>query len=187
MDKSKLGDRIKAYREELGLSPQALAEKTGCPVDIIERAEAGGRQPALGYLVKLARGLGLRLGTLLDDEMVNDPLIYRAAEMTKAVLPAGAITTEGQAYYALGKGKADRHMEPFRITLGPSQGEPNLSAHEGEEFIIVIGGKVRLDYGAQTHVLGVGDSMYYNSVVPHQVSCAEGEAAEIYAVIYVPL
>lgn len=187
MEKNRFAERLKNYREEAGLSVQALADKTGCPVDIIERAEAGGRQPALGYLVKLARAFGVRLGTLLDDEMVNDPLIHRAAEMKQAVLPAGAITTEGQAYYALGKGKADRHMEPFRITLGPSLKEPVLSSHEGEEFIVVISGKVRLDYGAETHVLEAGDSMYYNSIVPHHVACAEGESAEIYAVIYVPL
>jgi quercetin dioxygenase-like cupin family protein len=41
-------------------------------------------------------------------------------------------------------------------------------------------------YGKETYVLEEGDSVYYNSVVPHYVSCRGGEKAQIHAVIYIP-
>jgi quercetin dioxygenase-like cupin family protein len=61
-----------------------------------------------------------------------------------------------------------------------------LSSHEGEEFIVVVSGEVEIIYGQETHVLKPGDSIYYNSIVPHHVSSRNNKKAEIYAVLYFP-
>jgi quercetin dioxygenase-like cupin family protein len=45
---------------------------------------------------------------------------------------------------------------------------------------------VEVIYGNETYELKPGDSIYYNSVVPHYVSCVGEEKAEIYAVVYIP-
>ncbi len=76
-------------------------------------------------------------------------------------------------------------MDPFYIEFD-GDGEKQLSSHEGEEFIIVVSGKVELIYGKAMFVLGPGDSMYYNSVVPHHVGSANDEPASIYASVYTP-
>lgn len=90
-------------------------------------------------------------------------------------------------FYSLGRGKSDRHMEPFFIEIFPeSAKEKKLSFHEGEEFIVVVSGKVEVIYGQETHVLEPGDSIYYNSVVPHHVGCFGEAPASIYAVLYFP-
>ncbi len=89
-------------------------------------------------------------------------------------------------YYPLGKGKTDRHMEPLYIVIDPNK-ENGISSHEGEEFIIVVSGEVELTYGKERFKLQTGDSMYYNSVVPHAVSAAGNNPAAIYAVIYTPV
>jgi quercetin dioxygenase-like cupin family protein len=78
-------------------------------------------------------------------------------------------------------------MEPFFIEILPESAEDKkLSSHEGEEFIIVFSGRVEVIYGQETHILEPGDSIYYNSVVPHFVGCHGGRTAEIYAVLYIP-
>jgi len=90
-------------------------------------------------------------------------------------------------YSSLGRGKTDRHMEPFFITMNPEpEADRKLSFHEGEEFIVVVSGQVRLTYGREVSVLNPGDSIYYNSVVPHNLSAAGAEPASIYAVLYFP-
>jgi quercetin dioxygenase-like cupin family protein len=87
----------------------------------------------------------------------------------------------------LGRGKVDRHMEPFFIELcSESSQDAKLSSHEGEEFIIVTSGKVLVTYGTDRYVLWVGDSIYYNSIVPHNVSCYGNLLASIVAVLYLP-
>ena len=50
----------------------------------------------------------------------------------------------------------------------------------------MLDGRIEVEYGKDVHVLGVGDSIYYDSIVPHQVRAAGTEAATILAVIYAP-
>jgi len=62
-----------------------------------------------------------------------------------------------------------------------------LSLHEVEEFIMVMEGTMEINYGKSTYVLEEGDSIYYDSIVPHHVHAFEGHAAKILAVIYTPI
>ena len=90
-------------------------------------------------------------------------------------------------YHSLGKGKADRNMEPFFVEITPDANQDTeLSSHQGEEFIVVVSGKLKLTYGKETHVLEPGDSVYYNSIVPHHVGTAGDAPCCIHAVIYYP-
>jgi len=178
---NKLGFRVRTYRERLGITQEELAERAGMRVDLLREIEDGKRYPAMGVLIKLSRALGQRLGTFTDDIFVKDPLITRVSERTEDTSPKAS----EYHYFPLGKGKTDRHMEPLYIRIGPDCGEA-ASSHEGEEFIIVLSGKIELTYGKEKYVLEEGDSIYYNSLIPHKVCATGGSPAEIYAVIYVP-
>lgn len=181
----RVGERIRAYRERLNLTVEAFAEATRVGKEVILAVEAGEVYPALGVLVRLARGLGQRLGTFTDDQFAPDPVIARAADRTRETRSRNARVSEGFHYHLLASGKRDRHMEPYYIEI-EAEAEPQPSSHEGEEFIIVVAGDVELVYGQATHVLKVGDSMYYNSVVPHAVKAANGQPAAIHAVVFMP-
>ncbi|MDR1954758.1 MAG: cupin domain-containing protein [Candidatus Methanoplasma sp.] len=181
-DANKLGSRICAYRERLGITQEELAQRTGTDINFITDVEEGNIYPAVGMLIKLSRALGKRLGTFTDDIVVKDPLITKASERTEEG------STQGRShyhYFPLGKGKTDRHMEPLFIRIDPECGE-DVSSHDGEEFIMVLSGKIELTYGKEKNMLGPGDSVYYNSLIPHKVSAADDRPAEIFAVIYVP-
>ncbi|OPY33172.1 MAG: DNA-binding transcriptional repressor PuuR [Methanomassiliicoccales archaeon PtaU1.Bin124] len=181
-----IGTRIKNYRERLGLSPEELAKNSGVDVALINHIESGKEYPGIGVMVKLARALGQRLGTFMDDQFEDDPLIVRSSERKEetAAYQGGAVGH--YHYYSLAKNKSDRHMEPFYIVIDPNQ-EKKLSSHEGEEFIIVVSGEVELIYGKERQVLKAGDSVYYNSIVPHHIGTAGSEKAQIYAMVYTPI
>ncbi len=181
----KLGNRIKTYRERLGLPIEELAKNAGIDEELVRNIENGAVYPAIGVLVKLSRALGQRLGTFMDDQFIPDPLIVRSSERREETTPHHGAGPGNYHYYPLGKGKADRHMEPLYIEIEPTE-ERYLSSHEGEEFIIVVRGEVELIYGKEKHRLKAGDSMYYNSVVPHEVMAAGNATAAIYAVVYTP-
>jgi quercetin dioxygenase-like cupin family protein len=79
-------------------------------------------------------------------------------------------------------------MEPFIIDIHPSPEESHkLSSHEGEEFIYVLSGEIEIFYGKETLKLNAGDSIYYDSIVPHDVHVAGEKDARIMAVVYAPL
>lgn len=180
-----LSQRIKLYRERLDMTQEALAKSTGLDLVLLQAIEEEKVYPALGVLVKLARALGQRLGTFMDDQFRADPCIVRKEERTEELAQHKGESLAPYHYFPLGRGKTDRHMEPFFIEIEPNQ-EKTPSSHEGEEFIVVASGEVELLYGKKTFTLKKGDSMYYNSIVPHHVGAAGAGKAEIYAMVFMP-
>jgi transcriptional regulator with XRE-family HTH domain len=191
MDNSKIvGEKIKALREAKSISIDELAERSGLAVEQIERIENNIDLPSLAPLIKIARVLGVRLGTFLDDMDEQGPVLCRKKEASDTIsFSNNAIhSRKHMEYHSLSKSKADRHMEPFIIDVAASSdNEFILSSHEGEEFIMVMEGTMEINYGKNTYVLEEGDSIYYDSIVPHHVHAFEGQAAKILAVIYTPI
>ena len=184
---TKLGARVKALRETKKVSLEDLAGRTGLPLALLEALESQDVYPSLGPLLRVSRALGVRLGTFLDDEQGADPLVVRVAERHEDfAMHDRSGSPASTRYFSLGRGKTDRHLEPFFIELFPGAGDEALSSHEGEELIIVHSGRVEVRHGAERRELGPGDSIYYNSVVPHHVGALGGEKAAIYAVLYLP-
>ncbi len=187
MSKAKVGYRIKTFREKQGLSLEDFSDRTGLGVDFLEAVEEKENYPSLGPLLKIARALGVRLGTFLDDQVSKDPLIVKLGERKEEFsMHSDVEKTASMKYFSLAKGKSDRHMEPFFIEIQPEEDEPKLTSHEGEEFIIVVSGKLKVVYGREESVLEAGDSVYFNSVVPHYVAADGSEKCDIYAVLYFP-
>lgn len=188
---NRIGSKITTLRESLRLSVEDLAQRSGCDAATIERLESGEVAPSLTPLIKLTRALGVRLGTLLDDETELGPILTRhdAAEKVTRIKSLETASDAGVLdFFSLASGKASRHMEPFVIDVKPgSDGDHKLSSHEGEEFLFVLDGSIDVEYGKATHSLGAGDSIYYDSVVPHQVRAAGGTSAKILAVVYAPV
>lgn len=188
MAADKLGARVRKFREERNLSVEELAQAASVGVDMITSLENDNVYPSLAPLQKIARAMNIRLGTFMDDVEVNDPLIVRKADQaTDLAMQKSKGKKAAFIYHSLGKGKHDRNMEPFFIEISAEPEEDRtFSAHQGEEFIVVMKGKILIKYGQKEIILEAGDSAYYNSAVPHYVGAVGDEPAEIYAVIYYP-
>ncbi len=188
-DTSRIGSKITTIRESLGLTREQLAERCDCSETVIAGLEQGELAPSLTPLIKITRALGVRLGTLLDDDTRVGPVVTRAGE-TNGVSRVKSLEIASDAgsldFFSLAVNKTSRHMEPFIINVKPASkdGTP-LSSHEGEEFIYVLDGAIEIEYGKDLYHLMPGDSIYYDSIVPHQVR-ARGGAARILAVVYAP-
>ncbi|MBP3386379.1 MAG: cupin domain-containing protein [Candidatus Methanomethylophilaceae archaeon] len=181
-DTNKLGKRVKKYREGLGLTQEQLATNSGLEAEYIADVEEGRVYPPVGSIIKLSRALGQRVGTFMDDQFQPDPIIVRKDERVEETSNKAA---DGQYhYFPLGRGKTDRHMEPMFIRIMPDVAH-TTSSHEGEEFIIVVSGKILVKYGKEETIIEEGDSAYFNAVVPHYIGAVDGPA-EIYAVLYTP-
>jgi quercetin dioxygenase-like cupin family protein/DNA-binding XRE family transcriptional regulator len=187
------GERITELCNTYSVTRETLAERSGLPAELIRQIEEEGLIPDLAPLVKISRALGVRLGTLLDDHEELGPVITRAGTAGDAArfitgIPGGGAGKAGHlglTFKALAADKNGRHMEPFIVDIEPSA-EQAKSTHEGEEFIHVLAGNLALEYGAMSDVLHEGDSVYYDSIVPHRVFSSDGKPVRILAVIYTP-
>jgi len=189
------GQRITELRKTYSIDRNTLAERSGIPVELIAKIEDEGHIPDLAPLIKISRALGVRLGTLLDDHEELGPVITRAEDAAASTrfitgLPEGKAAEanghKGLSFKALASDKNGRHMEPFIVDIEPDAVQEK-STHEGEEFIHVLEGNLKLEYGTITQTLKAGDSMYYDSIVPHRVVSADSNPVKILAVIYTPV
>jgi transcriptional regulator with XRE-family HTH domain len=187
---NKIGARIRKFREAKDMSREKLAEISGLTLEFIQTLEDESEYPSIGPLQKIAHALQVRLGTFMDDIYCQDPIIVRR-ENRPAVLEMRTPKMQGRhtlyRYYALATGKTDRNMEPFFIEVMPEKEEEiELATHQGEEFIIVDSGRLLVIYGNERSILEAGDSVYYNSIVPHYVGAYGDEPCTIYATLYHP-
>ena len=81
MDTSKIvGEKIKSLREDKSITIEELAQRSGLAMEQIERIENNIDIPSLAPLIKIARVLGVRLGTFLDDQDEVGPVVYTEIE-----------------------------------------------------------------------------------------------------------
>ena len=184
-DMNKVGKRVKKYREHLGLTQEQLAVNSSLDLTFIKDVEDGIVYPPIGSMIKLSRALGQRLGTFMDDQYVADAIIVRYSERKEEPANSRDGAKGHYHYYPLGKGKSDRHMEPLFIRIEEDE-EKAMSTHEGEEFMVVVHGKIIVRYGKEEYILERGDSVYYNSVVSHFIGAVDGPA-EILPDLYSPI
>lgn len=187
----RIGERIKQLRESKSISIAEMAERSGLDEQQIENIEQTGGLPSLAPLIKIARVLGIRLGTFLDDFDEVGPVITRKTQYDKGLSfsTKDVSSRKHMGYYSLSSSKSGRHMEPFVIQIEPVQKGVDfvLSTHEGEEFIYCLEGVVEIKYGKETYLLEEGDSIYYDSIIAHHVHAGGGEGAKILAVVYTPI
>ena len=184
-----VGEKIKNLRESQNITREVLSERSGLSVEQIVLIEDNTDLPSLAPLIKIARVLGIRLGTFLDDNEELGPVITRKTDRIESIGFSNNAAGKGKHmdYYSLSKAKSGRHMEPFIIDVIASDAEFTLSSHEGEEFIHVLEGTIEINYGKDTYVLKQGDSIYYDSIVAHHVHAGQQSAAKILAVVYTPI
>ena len=187
--KADVGGKIARIREARKLSQAELAERSQVALEELRQIEEGALIPSLTPLTKIARVLGVRMGTFLDDVEQVGPVLNRKGRIKQTVrFAGGSRPARGELHFhALALDKAGRHMEPFLIDVLPASDKSyEMSSHEGEEFLYVLGGGIELLYGKDTYLLAEGDSIYYDSIVAHHVHASGDVPARILAVVYAP-
>ncbi|RMG97508.1 MAG: cupin domain-containing protein [Candidatus Dadabacteria bacterium] len=183
-----VGERIRQVRERAGLSLQELADRTGYTSALLNQVENHLVSPPLGALGKIAHALGVPLGELWGEDARDPYTIVRKGESRQVSRFASREgVSYGYTYESLGFGKKDRHIEPFLITLEPpTVPHPKPSVHEGEEFLLVLEGRMEVHLAGHTDVLEPGDSILYDASLPHRVTCHGDQPAKVLAVIWQP-
>lgn len=188
-----VGQRIKTIRENRQMSVADLAAaipgEKEANLKLVESLERGELVPSLTPLLQIARALGVRLGSFLDDQ-TGHAIVQTHADKVAATSRFVGSNLGGAKpelnFFSLAANKNDRHMEPFLIDVQPHAGETVLSGHEGEEFIYVLDGEIEVAYGKDTYRVPAGDSIYYDSIVPHHLHATGKKPAKILAVVYAP-
>ncbi len=173
--------RIKDLRDIAGLTTAQVAEKTGISLAEYEAYETGTRDFSFSHLFNIAEALGVDISDLLTGE---SPKLHGYV-LTRAGQGLKFNRREQYVYHHLAYNFRDKLAEPFIVTVAEDapDAEKQAHSHEGQEFDYVLNGKLKIVLGGNDLYLQAGDSIYYNSALPHVMYALEGECRFIAVVV----
>jgi transcriptional regulator with XRE-family HTH domain len=162
-DEDRIRGRLRALREERGLSLDAVAHAAGMAASTLSRLETGKRRLAVDHLAPLARALDTSVDELLAPASRTDPRVRRRPR-----------TVDGMRVLPLSReGGSGPHA--YKLML-PERGAPDPRSHEGHEWLYVLSGRVRLVLGDDDLELAPGEAAEFSTWTPHWMSGVGGPA-----------
>lgn len=180
-----IGARIGELRARQGLTLEQLAVQTGFTKGYLSKIENSRKVPPIGTLSRIARAMHTEITELLHTEATANGrafIVVRANERRPVVRGATAF---GYDYVSLADTKAHKKMEPFLFTFPKEIDKYVFFEHDGEEFLFMLSGRVEWQCGSEKVILAPGDSVYFDSRLPHRGRALEGEASAL-VVAYSP-
>ena len=175
--------RIRELREISGLTVEEMAQHTGVSVDEYIACEAGNRNLSIAFLYRCVLIFGVDMSDLLEGR--------------SAKLRSYALTRKGEgqrieeAHHMVGYNLAADFRNRIALPLymeikyrpGAEFEDIELVTHEGQECDIVIRGQMKIQIGSKTEILRAGDTIYYDSSIPHGMTAVNGEDCAFYAIV----
>ena len=173
--------RLKTLRQIMDMSEEELAQVCGVDVNTYKAYERGERDFSFSFIYNAATHLGVDVVDLMsgDSPKLTNMCVVRKGKGFK-INRRSAYDYQHIAYTFRNK-----KVEPFVVTVEPKPDEekPVLHAHDGQELNFIIEGSMDFYLGSTTTVLGAGDSVYFNSGVPHAMRALNGERVQFLAVV----
>jgi transcriptional regulator with XRE-family HTH domain len=176
-----IAERLKGLREALELSYEAMAAAAGLSVEEYLKMEEGETDISVSVLHKLSQTCGVELTAI----MFGDEPKMNAYFVTRKGRGVAVERSRSYKYQSLAAGFSRRKADPFLVTVHPKDDdEPlTLNSHHGQEFNMVLIGRMLLKIGEKEIVLEVGDSIYFDSNQPHAMKALDGEKVVFVAII----
>ncbi len=189
VDSLQLGAKIRKLRHRRSLTLQDVSALSGLSKSLLSQIENEASAPPITTLVRIAKALGVQIGYFFRHEtsVQRISVVRKHAQQEAAMGPHSRSQKLGYRYIPLATPLANQHMEPFLIRFDPNtESADSYFRHSGEEFIYVHEGRLEFKGGDQTIVMETGDSLYFESSMPHMVRNTASTPASALAVIFTP-
>ena len=176
-----IGGRLAALRDIEGISKEALASQCGLTVAQLEEYERGERDFSFSFLYNAARVLGVDVVDLMSGE---SPKLSGCC-LTRAGQGYAIDRRAAYSYKHLAFTFRNKLAEPFMVTVEPKgdTDAPEQHAHPGQEFNLMVEGRMRFFMGELSYDLEPGDSVYFNAGGAHAMRALDGKPARFLAVV----
>ena len=154
-----LGERIRTRRKELGLTLQQLARKSSLSAPFISQAERDLTIPSLVSLLALARALEVDLDYFMKLPEVSH-IEPRDSRPCRIEIDSPVV------YHDLSSPLQNRHLDVILMHIPPGHVFP-VDQRNGEDVLYLISGELQASAGQTRAVLKAGDSMHFDSRLPH--------------------
>ena len=181
---SDLGRRVRAARLARRLTLEEVVSRANFTVSWLSKLENGQLTPSLDGLVKLAEVLECGVDTLVQG--LSEPPQYVVVKQGEGRTEPARDSRSGYATESLADQWRDRAMNPMIVHLSGVGNRHHPDNHDGERFLLVLDGEVKLEYGDELIHLDKGDSVYIYAAIPHVLAPAGRGTAKVLSVSYDP-
>lgn len=173
-----VGQRVRQLRTERGLSIRALAEASGLSANTLSLIENGKISPSVSTLQRAAQALAVPITTFFELPAPRQQVVFLSGEVrSRARFEHGAVED-------LATGFASRALHPCLVTLEPHNGSgADPIVHTGYEFVYCLKGRVTYTVDGQQYNLSPGDSLLFESHLPHRWSNEDDTSAQMLLVL----
>lgn len=174
-----IAERLKGLRDALEVSEQELADV--CSIDKAEYAayESGEKDIPVSILHRISQKYGIEMTSLLFGE---DPHM-RSYYLTRKGQGTAMERTKAYKYQSLAAGFINRKSDPYIVTVEPNDKPIHLNSHPGQEFNLVLEGRMQLSLNGKDLILEEGDSIYFDSGIMHGMKALDEKTVRFLAII----
>lgn len=175
-----IAERLRTLREIMEISEEEMAQSCAVSIDSYRAYEAGEKDFSFSFIYNAANRLGVDVVDLMSGD---SPKLSKCCMVKKG---SGYKIDRRAAYdyQHLAFTFRNKKAEPFLVTVEPKENEvPVLHAHEGQEFNYMTKGRMLFHLDDVSYELCEGDSIYFDSGVPHAMQALDGEQAQFIAVV----
>lgn len=191
-----LGRKLRAEREKQGIAVREMARRVGVSPSLVSQIERGLVTPSVGTLWSMATELGL-----IIDELFRNTEQPMPASGPKTGGPPERVGCPIQRAHNRQRIRLAGGVEWERLTPQPDDDveflyvkydakaescpEHSLFRHGGKEYAYILSGRLGVQIGFEHYELGSGDSLSFNSQIPHRLwAIGDEPAVAIWAVVH---
>lgn len=162
--------RLRELRTQHGLTLEDVATRADIDVSTLSRLESGKRRLALDHLPRLASALSVTTDELMRAPEAEDPRVRGASH-----------TAHGVTYWPLTRGGPAGGLHAFKIRVSTRRRTPpdELPVHDGQEWLYVLSGKLRLLLGDRDFTIEPGEAVEFSTWTPHWFGVVDGPVEAI--------
>jgi transcriptional regulator with XRE-family HTH domain len=157
--------RLRELRRERGLTLEQVAARASIDVSTLSRLESGKRRLALDHLAGLAAALGVSADELLGSPPREDPRV-RGRPHTRKGVTTWPLTRRGPA----------AGLQAYKLVIDADRTTPPdpLPVHEGNDWLYVLSGRLRLLLGDDDLTVEPGEAVEFTTLTPHWFGAIDG-------------
>jgi len=184
-DLKRIAARLRTWRGDAGLTLQKLGDRAGVSASTIHKIENLQTVPTILVLLKVASGLNRRPSELLEDIEAGKQVSVSRRNDRKPLATSEATEVE----HLIGMIPHNR-LDAWRVSLGAGRGAGRAGTDAwhfpGELAILVEEGCIEFESGGESHLIETGDSVHFDSSIPHRWVAAQGKPAKLVVIGVLP-
>jgi len=156
------GEKLKALRTANRMTLKDLARKAGCTDAYLSQLERGLGNPSVMILKNVSSALGIKVVDFFLEPQTEDDVVLKEEDRVNV-----DVKREDAKIQMLVRNVQNKRMQPFYNLIKPGGGSKGSYSHIGEEFGIVLQGKLEINLNGKIYQVKKGETFYFSSQIPH--------------------